>query len=211
MVLLWYTSSYLGYLRGVEVIDHITFTYTGKAQSCEWLNHGLKIHFPANALPPGVVECRVHVKASLSGQFNFPRNAELVSGVYWLSSHHIFTQPVMVEIQHCTQEDPQQQSSLTYIVARCSQEELPYQFKTLEGGVFSPSSRYGSISLTHFSGLGIMSLVQNLFRLVRRYCAQLYYSSNGIYSWEVYLAITWDLELHINVRITQLITVTFTC
>ena len=76
------------------------FTYTGKEQSFEWLNRGLKIHFPENALPPGVAEGRVHVKASLSGQFNFPSNAELVSGLYWLSSRHTFTRPVTVEIQH---------------------------------------------------------------------------------------------------------------
>ena len=200
----------LGYLHGVDVIDHITFTYTGKAQSFEWLNHGLKIHFPENALPPGVDECRVHIKASLSGQFDFPRDAELVSGLYWLSSRHVFTRPVTIEIQHCTQEDAQLQSNLTYIVASCSQEDLPYQFKTLEGGVFSPSSRYGSINLTHFSGLGIssershQSLIRKLSRKmhhtrVKRYCAQLYYSSSGVHSWEVYFAIMWDLELHINV------------
>ena len=206
-----YLPLHLGYLCGVEVIDHITFTYTGKAQSFEWLNHGFKIHFPENALPPGVDECRVHVKASLSGQFDFPRDAELVSGLYWLSCRHVFTRPVTVEIQHCAQEDAQLQSRLTYIVASCSQEELPYQFKTLEGGVFSPSSRYGTINLTHFSGLAItsqprprQSLVQKLSRKMhhtrmKRYCAQLYYSSSGIHSWEVYFAIMWDLELHINV------------
>ena len=135
-----YLPLHLGYLRGVDVIDHITFTYTGRARSFEWLNHGFKIHFPENVLPPAVDECRVHVKASLSGQFDFPKDAELVSGLYWLSSRHVFTRPVTVEIQHCSQEDTHQQSRLTYIVARCSQKELPYQFKTLEGGVFSPSS-----------------------------------------------------------------------
>ena len=168
------------------------------------------MHFPENALPPGVDECRVHIKVSLSGQFNFPRDTELVSGLYWLSCRHVFTRPVTVEIQHCAQ-DVQQQSMLTYIVASCSQEELPYQFKTLEGGVFSSSSRYGTINLTHFSGLGItsqlrsrQSLLQKFsqkmrYTRVKRYCAQLYYSSSGVHSWEVYLAIMWDLELHINV------------
>ena len=144
-----YLAIHLGYLRGVDVIDHITFAYTGKAQSFEWLNRGFKIHFPENALPPGVDKCRVHIKASLSGQFDFSRDVELVSGLYWLSSRHVFTRPVTVEIQHCAQEDAQQQFRLTYIVASCSQEELPYQFKPLEGGVFSPSSQYGTINLTH--------------------------------------------------------------
>ena len=164
-------------------------------------------------------ECRVHVKASLSGQFDFPRDAEIVSGLYWLSSRHVFTRPVTVDIQHCAQEDLQQQSRLAYIVASCSQEELPYQFKILEGGVFSPSSRYGSISLTHFSGLAIasqprQSLVQKLTRKIRhthvkRYCAQLYYSSSGVHSWEVYFAVMWDLELHINVSSAWKIAVGF--
>ena len=158
-------------------------------------------------------ECRVHVKVSLSGQFDFPRDAELVSGLYWLSSRHVFTQPVTVEIQHCAQEIAQQQSSLTYIVARCSQEELPYQFKTLEGGMFSSSSRYGTVSLTHFSGLAIVSqprrrqsLIQRLSRKVlhtheRTYCAKLYYSSSSVHSWQVYFVIMWDMELHISVSI----------
>ena len=208
-----YLPLHLGYLRGVEVIDHITFAYTGKAQSFEWLNRGFKIHFPENALPPGVDKCRVHIKASLSGQFDFSRDVELVSGLYWVSSRHVFTQPVTVEIQHCAQEDAQQQSRLTYIVASCSQEELPYQFKPLEGGVFSPSSRYGTINLTHFSGLAItsqprprQSLVQKFSRKVRHahgksYCSRLYYSSSGINSWEVFFVIMWDLELHIAVSV----------
>ena len=148
------------------------------------------------------------MKASLSGQFDFPRNAELVSGLYWLSSRHVFTRPVTIEIQHCVQEDPEQESSLTYIVAKCSQEDLPYQFETLEGGVSSPSSRYCSIKLTHFSGLAVM--MQKLFRRthpVKRYCARLYYSSSGIHRWEVYFTVTCDLEVHIKVSNTWLFNV----
>ena len=212
-VTLVYLPLYSGYLRGVKVIDHITFTYAGKAQSFEWLNHGFKINFPENALPPGVDECRVHIKASLSGQFDFPRDTELVSGLYWLSCRHVFTRPVTVEIQHCVQIQPQHQSNLMFIVAKCSQEDLPYQFKTLEGGVFSPSSPYGSINLTHFSGLAIasqplqrQSLLPKFSRKVhctqgKSYCSRLYYSSGGINSWEVFFVIMWDLELHISVSI----------
>ena len=207
----------VGYLRGVDVINHTSFTYTGRAQTFEWVDHGFKLHLPENALPPEVEECRVHVKASLSGQFQFPEDAELVSGIYWIATPHVFTKPVTVEIQHCSARTVHP-SSLTYIVAKCTQEDLPYKFNALNGGVFAPSSRYGSISLTHFSGLGIASrsprrpsLIQ---RLVRRhpqdesefsneksYCARLYYSSSGIHSWEVNFTIIWDLELHIAVSI----------
>ena len=182
----------LGYLCVVEVTDHITFTYTGKAQSFEWLNRDFKMHFPENALPPEVDECHVYIKTSLSGQFDLPRD--------------VFTQPVTLEIQHCVQ-DLQQQSSLTYVVASCSQEELPYQFKTLERGVFAPNTQYGSINLTHFSGLAIASQphprqsCKACNPQVRSYYSRLYYSSSGIHSWEVFFVIAWNLELHIAMSI----------
>ena len=35
----------------------------------------------------------------------------------------------------------------------------------------------------------------------KRYCALLYYSNSGTNSWEVYFAISWDMELHIAVSI----------
>ena len=205
---------HLGYLSGIEVIDHNS-TYTGKAHSYEWSKYGFKMYFPENAVPPGVDECRVHLKAGLSGQFDLPRDAELVSGVYWLSSCHVLTRPVTVEIQHCAQEDLLHQSRLTYIVASCSQEEPPYQFKILEGGVFSPNSRYGSINVTHISGLlaiaaqplPLLSLMQRLSHKVhhthcKTYRSRLYYSSNSVHSWEVHFVIMWNLELHITVSNT---------
>jgi len=205
----------VGYLRGVEVIDQTSFTYTGRAQSFEWVNHGFKLHVPEDALPPEVDECRVHVKASLSGQFQFPEDAELVSGIYWIATPHKFTKPVTVEIQHCFAKT-EHPFSLTYVVAKCSQEDLPYHFSILNGGVFAPSSRYGSINLTHFSGIAIASRssqhpsrirrptlrhrsVETDLTDVKSYCARLYYSSSGIYSWEVHFTIMWDLELHLAV------------
>jgi len=188
----------VGYLRGVEVINHTSFTYTGRAQSFEWVDYGFKLHVPQDALPSEVNECRIHIKASLSGQFQFPEDMELVSGIYWITTPHDFTKPVTVEIQHCS-SGADHPSSLTYIIAKCSQEDLPYKFNTLDGGVFAPSSRYGSISLTHFSGVGIAS--PSPISSLKSYCARLYYSNSGILSWEVYFAIMWNLELHIAVSL----------
>ena len=208
-----FSPSVVGYLRGVDVINHTSFTYTGRPQTFEWVDHGFRLHLPENALP--LEECRVHVKASFSGQFQFSDDTELISGIYWIATPHVFTKPVTVEIQHCSARTVHP-SSLTYIVAKCTQEDLPYKFNPLSGGVFVPSSRYGSISLTHFSGLGITSRSPRRPSLVKRlairrrqveskssdvksYCARLYYSSSGIHSWEVYFAITLDLELHVAV------------
>ena len=193
-----------GYLRGVEVIDHISFTYTGRAHSFNWKRFGFKIHLPDQALPPGVNECQLHIKASLSGQFQFPEDTECVSGIYWIASPYTFEKPVTVEVQHCVTKTEllQHPSSLKFIIAKCTQKGLPYQFKILDGGVFSSNSRYGSIELTQFSGVGVaFQSVMQLFGLknARSYCARLYYSSIGVHSWEVNFAITLDLKLHIAV------------
>ena len=179
--------------------------YTGQACSFKWKRFGFKLYLPANALPPEANRCQIQVKASLCGQYDFPEGAELVSGIYWITSQYKFTKPATVEIQHCTAK--QDLFHLTFIVAKGTQKDLPYQFEILSGGVFSPSSQYGSIQLTHFSGVGIgflKSMMQWLGLRTyrpRNYCARLYYSSSGIHSWEVYFVIMWNMELHISVSI----------
>ena len=63
------------------------------------------MHFRDNALPPEVNECQVHVESSLCGQFQFPENTEVISGVYWITMGQKFVEfvePVIVEFQHCT-------------------------------------------------------------------------------------------------------------
>jgi len=205
------SPSVVGYLRGVEVIDNTSFTYAGRAQSFEWENHGFKLHLPEDALPPEVDECRIHIKVSLSGQFQLPEDTELVSGIYWIATPYKFAKAVSIEIQHCS--NTEHPSSLTYIVAKCTQDVLPYHFSILSGGTFSSSSRYGSIDVTHFSGVAIASrsprrpsFAQRLgirrrqeLSSVKSYCARLYYSRSGVHGWEVYFAIMWDLEVHVAV------------
>ena len=91
-----------------------------------------------------------------------PTDCELVSAVYWVSTADKFTKPLFVEIQHCAALSSDEQcEQLTFVRTMCTQKELPYTF-TEEGGVFSHHSSYGSLSLSHFCGLGIV------FRKLRR-------------------------------------------
>ena len=69
-----------------------------------------------------------------------------------MSSPHAFSKPLTVDIEHCAA--PSMCSSLSFIRTNCTQKKLPYEFKNLEGGVFSELSSYGSISVRHFSGFG---------------------------------------------------------
>ena len=208
--------SHSGHLHGVEVIDYTTLTYNGSAESFVWRRFGFKIHFPDNALPSEVKECQVYITASLSGQFLFPEDTELISGIYWIICPQQFVKPVTVEVQHCATKQTHRKysSCFKFIVAKHSQKNLPYQFKILDGA-FAPNSQYGSIKLTQSSGVGIvfkpihpmmqwLGLYQPSHQPEldpRSYCARLYYSNSGTNSWEVHFSITWSLELHMAVSI----------
>ena len=169
---------------------------TDETRSYEWTDSGFKIYTPHGALPAGVVPCQVNVKASLSGQFEFPENSELVSPIYWISTSKNlrFSRPLTVHIQHCGTVEDRDDSDLSFVVAKCTQPDLPYKFKFLDGGLFTPYSSYGSISVTHFSGLGIISKLRK-----RSYCARTYVANRGRNEWRVYFIILRDLNIALKV------------
>ena len=147
--------SFTGHLRGAKVVAETTFTLTPEAQSFEFTGYGFKLHVPKCSLPAKVSETQLNVRVSLSGQFQLPADCELVSAVYWVSCPHKFTRSLVVEIQHCAALSSDEQcEQLTFVHTMCTQKELPYTF-TEEGGVFSHHSSYGSLSLSHFSGVGV--------------------------------------------------------
>ena len=134
-----------------------TFTITQEAVKLNYEGYGFKLCVPKNSLPAEVSETQLNVQVSLSGLFQMPSNCELASAVYWVSSPHKFMKPITVEIQHCAALSSSEQcSQLTFVHTKCTQKELPYIFKEKVGGVFTPNSSYGSLSLSHFSGIGIV-------------------------------------------------------
>ena len=107
---------------------------------------------PAGALPKGK-RCEITVKAITTGQFNFPKHTELVSSVYWIYSSCKFLKQVDVVIDHCAiLQSLDDCSQMRFILARCDQESLPYNF-SVKPGTFSPNNREGLISLKSFSFL----------------------------------------------------------
>ena len=171
------------------------FTFTTQGGCFEWEGYGLKLHVPEGSLPVGMGECKINISASLSGQFELPEDSVLLSPVFWISAPHRFTKPATLEIQHCALRAATTSSDLSFVSAKCSQKELPYRFKQLDGGVFTTHSSYGSIQLDHFSGVGIAGSNET----PRSYCAHLYHTMKQIYDWRYYLTITRDLEAHFTV------------
>ena len=196
-----------GSVRGVEVIGETAFTVPNQGAAFEWEGYGLKLHVPEGSLPVGMGECKINIKASVSGQFQLLENSVLLSPVFWISPSCKFTRPVTLEIQHCALREETVLSHLSFVSAKCSQRDLPYRFKQLNGGIFTTHSSYGSIQLNHFSGVGVTGSEET----PRLYCAHLYHTIKQIDDWRYYLAITQDLEAHITVSLFWLYIFSYVC
>ena len=204
-------------------MSETAFTLTEAAQNFEFDGYGFKLQISEDSLPAGVSETKLNLLVSLSGKFHMPLDCELVSAVYWVYSPSKFTKPLTVEIQHCAPPSSDTQSSnLTFVHAKCTQKELPYTFKEREGGVFSCHSSYGALSLTSFSGLGIVRRISRSSRIqpaiteaahqpgqeeepvVEQYCAQLFISKS-VSEWKVDFVITKDLDTCSTVRLNFIV------
>ena len=132
------------------MVGETEFIVPTEGGSFEWKGHGLRLHVPKDSLPADMGKCRINIRASLSGQFQFPEDSDLLSPVFLILTPCKFAEPVTLEIQHCAYQDEAMLSSLNFVSAKCSQKELPYNFRQLDGGVFTTHSSYGSI---HFHSL----------------------------------------------------------
>ena len=184
----------VGYLRGFEAFAETQFVVSDSdCHSFKWQGYGLKLHIPEGAVPGELMKCRVDIKVGLAGQFIIPEDLQLVSYMYWLSCPQKFMKPVTLEIEHCASlQDSSQSESLRFVVAKCSQPELPYQFRVLEKGTFVPQSSYGSIQVSQFSFFGI-TLSRRSSRSPQYYSA-LFYIQKGLNWWHVDFVITLHLK-----------------
>ena len=171
--------------------------HTSQGQPVEW--NGLKLHLHECSLPEGLQQCTIYIKVSLAGEYEFPENSSLVSAIFWLRCEPqcAFTKPVTVEIQHCSTK--QDISRLKIVRAFCSQNKLPYTFKSL-GGKFDADTSYGSIEVNGFSGFGVIEENPASEKL---YYNQLFYHSHFTHQQrsehDIHIIYTWNTKAHINV------------
>ena len=196
------------------MIKETEISFLDRGGTFEWRGYGLRLHVPEGSLPHGMEECGINIKASLSGKFQLPKGLVFLSPVFWITAPCKFTKPVTLELQHCAlTEDEAVLSHLSFVSANCTQRDLPYRFRQLAGGVFTTQSSYGSIQLTHFSGIGIIG---RILGTQRSYCAHLYHTKNKLYEWRFYFVITQDLDTnntvcyrHVTVVTLRVIQATF--
>ena len=187
------------YLCGFESFAKTSFG--SHSQTFEWQGYGLKLHIPEGAVPADHIECRIDIKAGLSGQFSFPDDSQLVSCVYWIACSQKFLKSVILDIEHCSAvQDSSQSPSLHFVAAKCSQVELPYQFKELKQATFSSQSSFGSVQVSQFSFFGILRKIFSQNEEPRCYCGNLYYMNKGLNDWQVDFVIMWNLSAYRKVH-----------
>ena len=109
----------------------------------EWRGYGMKLYVPKDSFTTNVGECTLNIRVSLTGHFQLPEDSNFLSPVFWIAAPCRFTKPVTLEIQHCAlREDETALSHLTFISTKCSQKNLPYIFRELDGGVFTIHNSY---------------------------------------------------------------------
>ncbi len=169
---------------------------TNEQQRFEWKGYGLRLNIPPQSLPSDTKSCIITIKASLSGQYQFPTNTELVSPIFWLQCNPNckFKAPLTLEIGHCALL----QNSFRLFIARalCTQSDLPYTFKVVQGGSFSTQSTYGVVCLERFSGLAAIQERSD----ERRYWSSVFYMG-PVKKRDVHFTVTWDDDAHITVSL----------
>lgn len=131
-------------------------------QLLDWEENGLRIQVPKGAV---CGSCDISVKVILTGNFELPKNTELVSAVYAISASSKLIKPVQIEIQHCVTVDKQQLGqSLMFAKAACNdQPNVPYKFEPVEGGMFHINHYYADIKCDQFSCFAvIMDTLQHI-------------------------------------------------
>ena len=169
--------------------------FQGMPLNYHWINHGLKLHVPANAMQLQTPSQILSIQAIQSDHLQLPENMELVSGVYSVVFPQGFSHPIDAEIQHCASlEHPHQLPSLTFVSAKSTQGALPYQFQLLLGGIFPANSCYGSIQLKHSCQAAIVSDGST-----KTYRALTYYIPQRATTWLIHFIVIQDLDLYIQV------------
>ena len=183
-----------------EIAQTLVVVRNNTAQSLEWKGYGLKLFIPSDALLPGVESCIITIRVGLSGPFQLPRHYDVISAVYDIRTTTELARPITTEIEHCAHcNSPRDSSNFTFAVA--DSKASPYKFELHHGGLFAPLSRYGSISIRHFSRFVILRYIGQWFFSSPSlyYCAQVYYICKQLADWRVNFVITRDLQTEYKV------------
>ena len=159
----------------------------------DWKGHGFKVDIPAGAISSrGPVT--MHIQASLRGDYQFPDDGVLVSGVYSLSLYppvEKFDKKVTITLQHCAcVDDDDEEAALSFYTAK---DTPPYIFERLPGGSFSESGE-AFIDVSHFTLFTVFG------KKPLKYAICTYYVPKQLNIHEAHITVTLKKELLMEVK-----------
>lgn len=172
----------------------ITFVVTNNADVFTWKEYGLELCVCEDSLPKGMDKCKICIKASIAGQYQFPEELSPVSAVFWLRCVPMFKFPkaITMKMEHCVKAE-NAPTKLSFVRTFCIQKKLPYTFKKI-GGCFTKTD--GTIELKSFSGLAIAAKDPS----EQEYCARIFYLRQPrVTSYEIDFVVTWNIKPHLTV------------
>ena len=188
-------------IRGADIVAQTTVEITpDQPLDFHWEGHGFRVYIPAGAVSRRVTLC---IQASLSGDYQLPDDGALVSGVYWLSLHpHIkkFDKKATITLQHCANDD----SSVSFVTAKCTQKSMPYQFEKLPKASFTVHKE-GAIQVDHFSAYAASASPTS----ISEYAICSYYIPKKPNVFDIHITVTPNLDLQLEVRTPLMFYISF--
>ena len=144
-------------------------------QFFEWDYYGLKVFIPKNSLPLSIKTCTLTIGVSITGQFEFPDNQNVVSAIYafHLSNEVKLVKPLRINLQHCAKICSPE--GIFVARASCKDNSFPYNFKILSDKTVALTQdsymgkQFVGFDLQHFSLFSLLSEEKKLYTAILFY------------------------------------------
>ena len=140
--------------------------------------------FQSESLPTDTANTEVEISVTSGEGYVLPKETQPVSMFFSIKCQHKFQKNVLVSIEHFSAET----SDLSFVVS--SNLQPPFHFELLSGGTFM--GRYGLITRTEFSILGIVTRIRTGRWPEMVYYFALYTSPPVDYKWTVFIYVMKD-------------------
>ncbi len=139
------------FIDSANIAGRKSYTIIGsKPQSLDWSEYGLRMYFPKDTIQHGE-NCDVAVFALVGGNFQLPKDTELVSAVFSISFQKKINQPIQLHMEHCVAlETERHTTQLSFIATGKGHSKEEHVFEFIEGGNFEVGSKYGCMERIHF-------------------------------------------------------------
>lgn len=168
-----------------------------------WEEMGITINVPKGVVESGAV-CDIAVIPLLHGDFQFPEDSVLVSGVYAIGTSCQIKKPLKISMQHCVNLSTNKHlERMVFFKAEHINIAPPYTFFPCDRGAFETGSAYGSLDCESFTLIAMLRRMRSWITGSPdpsiSYRAQVLYSMSPSGFWIVYIFVIKNINHIIEV------------